>query len=104
MESISCPGVNSTLPCLTTGEQVLDTLAFEKVGLESRLVQFKYTSLFSDQFCKRYRDVDRVGCGVQDSGIYSSPHEDKEEIIELQHWIFLPYCPRHLLFVIRLQL
>jgi len=31
VENISCPSeVNSNLPCLTTGEQVLDTLAFEK--------------------------------------------------------------------------
>jgi len=38
VDSISCPDVNSTLPCLTTGEQVLDTLAFEKTNFVRDIV------------------------------------------------------------------
>ena len=96
--NISCPSeVNSNLPCLTTGEQVLDTLAFEKVGVESRLYSINSALFLPGKLFERYCDVGGSGSGGQDSGISSSSHEDQEETLGIAVLLFSCRCAHYLL-------
>ena len=98
MLNISCPSeVNSNLPCLTTGEQVLDTLAFEKVGVESRLYSINSALFLPGKLFERYCDVGGSGSWGQGSGISSSSHEDQEETLGIAVLLFSCRCAHYLL-------
>ena len=95
--NISCPSeVNTNLPCLTTGEQILDTLAFEKVGVESRLYSINSALSFSGKLSERYCDVGGSGSWGQGSGISSSPYEDQEETLGITVLILTFRCAQYI--------